>query len=339
MKRGSVSPTRRLRRGLIWAGLLTLLAACALIAVAGSGPVEDRLATATPWWLVVAALLELLSCLGFVLTFRLVFPLLERSLARRIAWTELAFGAVVPLGGAGGVGIGAWILHAKGVRLGLVARRSGVLFLLTSAINALVLALSGLGLGSGLLDGRHRITLGLLPAVLALVIVAVFVATDVLRSRLTKSGRLGASLRAIADTTRMTRRLLLAGDWRAAFAAGGYLLFDIAVLWACFHAFGYDPPAAAILLGYQIGYLANLVPVPGGIGPLDGGLSGALLLYGTPPGPTLAAVVVYHAIALWLPTLGGTLAFASLRGTLDKPLPAAVRRRIERRARYAVRAS
>jgi uncharacterized membrane protein YbhN (UPF0104 family) len=79
--------------------------------------------------------------------------------------------------------------------------------------------------------------------------------------------------------------------------------------------------------------LANLVPVPGGIGPLEDGLTGALLLYGTRPGPTVAAVIVYHAIALWLPTIGGTIAFASLRRTLHKPLPAAARRRIERKQR------
>jgi hypothetical protein len=45
---------------------------------------------------------------------------------------------------------------------------------------------------------------------------------------------------------------------------------------------------------------------------------------------TLTAVIVYHMIALWLPTIGGTIAFATLRGTLNKPLPSAVRRRIRK---------
>jgi uncharacterized membrane protein YbhN (UPF0104 family) len=121
----------------------------------------------------------------------------------------------------------------------------------------------------------------------------------------------------------------MAGDWRLV-AAAGYLLFDIAVLWACFRAFGAEPPLAAILLGYQLGYLANVVPVPGSLGALEGGLTGALLLYGTSPGPTLAAVIAYHAIALWVPTIGGTIAFASLHGTLRRPLPAGVGRRIQR---------
>ena len=54
----------------------------------------------------------------------------------------------------------------------------------------------------------------------------------------------------------------------------GYLIFDIAVLWATFAALGNNPPLAPLTLGYIMGYLANLVPVPGGVGVLDGGLIG-----------------------------------------------------------------
>lgn len=69
-------------------------------------------------------------------------------------------------------------------------------------------------------------------------------------------------------------------------------------------------------MGYQIGYLANLVPIPGGVGILKGGMLGALLLYKLPAGPTAAAVVIYHAIALWVPALGGTIGFTRLRRTV-----------------------
>jgi hypothetical protein len=43
---------------------------------------------------------------------------------------------------------------------------------------------------------------------------------------------------------------------------------------------------------------------------------GALLLYGLPAAPTAAAVILYHGIALWVPTLGGTIGFARLRGAV-----------------------
>jgi uncharacterized protein (TIRG00374 family) len=96
----------------------------------------------------------------------------------------------------------------------------------------------------------------------------------------------------------------------------GYLLFDIAVLWACLRAFDAHPAVLAVVVGYQVGYLSNLLPIPGGVGVLEGGLLGALLLYGLPAASTAAAVILYHAIALWVPTLGGTIGFARLRGAV-----------------------
>jgi uncharacterized membrane protein YbhN (UPF0104 family) len=258
---GSRTPGGRLRRGLIWAGLLTLLGVTAVLALPGLQRVQQRLHAATPGWLAAAVLLELLSCLCFVATFRLVFPLVSRRLGAQIAWTEMAFGAVVPLGGAGGMTVGAWILHEKGVSLRLVAMRSGVLFLLTSAINVIVLALGGLGLGTGLLSGRHALTLGLVPAAVAVVVLAVVSTADFWGKPGTTRRRLTDWITSTTATIRMTRTFLLSPDWKL-LAAFGYLLFDVAVLWACFRAIGAHPPIAAIVMGYQIGYLANLVPVP-----------------------------------------------------------------------------
>jgi uncharacterized membrane protein YbhN (UPF0104 family) len=67
------------------------------------------------------------------------------------------------------------------------------------------------------------------------------------------------------------------------------------------------------VLAYLVGYLACLIPVPGGIGVVDAGLAGALIAYGAPPTQAGAAVLVYHAIAFWLPAIGGGAAFATLR--------------------------
>ena len=88
------------------------------------------------------------------------------------------------------------------------------------------------------------------------------------------------------------------------------------MLWACLRAVGASVPLLALVVGYQVGYLANLVPIPGAIGVLEGGLLGALVLYGLPAEPAAAAVVMYHAIALWVPTLAGTVSFVRLRKTV-----------------------
>jgi hypothetical protein len=102
--------------------------------------------------------------------------------------------------------------------------------------------------------------------------------------------------------------------------AFAYLLCDIAVLWACLRAVGVSAPILPLIVGYQVGYLSNLIPIPGGVGVLEGGLLGALLLYGLPAAPTAAAVILYHAIALWVPTLGGTYGFLRLRRSMGVPV-------------------
>jgi hypothetical protein len=96
----------------------------------------------------------------------------------------------------------------------------------------------------------------------------------------------------------------------------GYLGFDIAVLWVLLNALGPPPSVAVVVLAYSIGYAANTLPIPGGIGVLDAGLTGALVLYGVSPVRAAAAVIVYHAIAFWIPGLGGLGAYLRLRPRL-----------------------
>jgi uncharacterized membrane protein YbhN (UPF0104 family) len=98
----------------------------------------------------------------------------------------------------------------------------------------------------------------------------------------------------------------------------GFLGFDIAVLGASFAAFGYSPAIGVLVLGYLIGQLGGNIPIPGGIGAVDGGLIGTFALYHQPLAVTTAAVLIYHAIALWVPALIGSVAFLQLRRTLER---------------------
>jgi putative heme transporter len=91
--------------------------------------------------------------------------------------------------------------------------------------------------------------------------------------------------------------------------------FDIAVLWACFHGFGEPPPTAVIVMAYFTGMLGNLLPLPGGVGGVEGGMIGAFLAFGVPGGLALVAVLTYRAFAFWLPTVPGLLAYLQLRRT------------------------
>ncbi|MGN6166991.1 MAG: lysylphosphatidylglycerol synthase domain-containing protein [Solirubrobacteraceae bacterium] len=285
------------------------------LAVPDLRPVLDRASEASAAWLVLAVGLELASCLGYVATMRLVLPRGPAREVRRLAWAEMAFGAVVPAGGAGSLAVGAWAMRAWGVAWSRIANRSAVVFLLTSAVNVLVLGVGELGVLAGLGYAHTAVVYGLVPAVVAVVVLGFFLLLPRLVGRHRSGGRVMNALERVASWVSDTMKIAFTPDWRL-LGAMGYLVFDIAVLWACLRAVGVTAPVFALVLGYQIGYLANLVPIPGGVGALEGGLLGALLLYGLPAAPTAAAVVLYHAIALWLPTLGGAAGFVRLRRAL-----------------------
>jgi uncharacterized membrane protein YbhN (UPF0104 family) len=313
--------TRRLRNGLIWTGGLAAMLLGIGLAVPDLRGVIDRASHAGVGWLAIGVGLEVASCLGYVAVMRLVLPRAPARDVRRLAWAEQAFGAVVPVGGAGGLAVGAWAMRNWGVAWSRIANRSAVIFLVTSAVNAAVLGLAGVAVLFGLGHVHQTLIYGLIPAVFALGGLAFFMSLPWLVNPATaERGRLGAGLSRFATWVRDSETVAFTPNWRL-IGTVGYLVFDIAVLWVCLRAVGVTASVPALVVGYQIGYLANLLPVPGGIGVLEGGLLGALLLYGLPAAPTAAAVVLYHAIALWVPTLGGTYGFARLRSALAARRP------------------
>jgi uncharacterized membrane protein YbhN (UPF0104 family) len=94
--------------------------------------------------------------------------------------------------------------------------------------------------------------------------------------------------------------------------------FDVLALAASFEAFGVGPSLGAFVFAYVIGQLGGLVPLPGGIGGLDLGLVGALLLYGVNGTDAVVAVLAYRGLLLTIPALVGLPALASLRGRLRR---------------------
>jgi uncharacterized membrane protein YbhN (UPF0104 family) len=323
---------KRLRNGIISLVVLVILVGALLLAVPGLRDVADKIADVDPWVIALAVGLEVLSCAGYVLAFRMVFYRIPRLLAIRVALSEMAFGAVLPVGGAGGIAIGAWVAKAKGGSLRRFMERSAVLFLLTSGINAATLALAGLLVGVGVLHAPHHLLLGLVPGVIAAGGVALFWFVPSVAARFVLVEDSGRFVRWLHTTGRVVddaKDEIKHPNWRLA-GAVGYLWFDIAMLWVSFRAFGDAPPVGALTLAFLIGYLGNVIPVPGGIGALDGGLTGALVLYGADPASAAAAVLVYHAIVLWIPTLLGTLAFLRLRPTLHEPIVLGPERRARR---------
>ena len=69
-----------------------------------------------------------------------------------------------------------------------------------------------------------------------------------------------------------------------------------------------------IVLAYFVGMLGNALPLPGGIGGVDGGMIGAFAAFGVSSDYAIGAVLTYRAFAFWLPTLPGAVAYFQLRG-------------------------
>ena len=89
--------------------------------------------------------------------------------------------------------------------------------------------------------------------------------------------------------------------------------FQIAVLWAAFHAFGDAPPLAVLIQAFFVGMLGNLLPIPGGVGGVEGGMIGAFAAFGVDAGLAVVAVLVFRAFTFWLPLIPGVIAFFQLR--------------------------
>jgi len=318
---------RRLARRTLQIVAVLAVAGLILLLTPGLGQVRELLTEARPGWVALAVALEGLSCVSYVLMFRPVFC---RNMPWRTSWeiglAELGAGSIVPASGAGGLALGAWILREGGMPAEQIARRSVAFFLIKSSVNFVAVAVVGTVMAFGLAGPDQPLWLTAVPAAGATLVIAAVLLVPRFGVGSPVSPDAGRTRRAVREV----RKALVGGTAEAVqivrsrnvlVIAGslGYWAFDNAVLWAAFHAFGYSPPITIVLMGYLIGQLGGLLPLPGGLGGIDGGLIGTLVVYGTDAAVTTAAVLVYRAILFWLPLLLGAAAFVSLRRGLNQP--------------------
>jgi uncharacterized membrane protein YbhN (UPF0104 family) len=286
----------------------------------------ERLTSGDGRWLLLALGFEAISFLGHIVLFRAVSVDAGSRVGMR-ASTEITLAGHVATrlfasGGAGGVALTAWALHRSGMDRREVAARMTTFIVLLYSVYMFALIGGGLGLFLGLLPGDAPVALTLVPAALGVAVVSIVLSMPYVARRLERLGarheRVGKAGPAAAalgdgvrDSLRMARRLdpglLGALLWWAG---------DIAVLWAAFNAFGEAPAVAVIVIAYFVGMLANTLPLPGGVGGVDGGMIGALIAFGVDPGLAVVAVLAYRGFAFWLPIAPGALAWVSLRRTV-----------------------
>jgi uncharacterized protein (TIRG00374 family) len=328
-------------RNLIGFALFVVLAIVALYfllpQVAGLEDTWHRAEQGSPIWLGIAALFTVGMFGGYVLLFHGVFA---REAAGRLTLREsyqvcmagLAATRLFSAGGAGGIVLTAWAMRAAGLRRRVVADKTVSFLVLTYLVYMAALIVFGLGLFLGVFPGPNPLTMTLIPATLALVVTVLgvsiaFVPTDFerrLHSLALRHGRVGrlaqraATVPATASAGMRDALAHLRSRDPALLGAFVYWACQIAVLWASFRAFGSSPALAVLVVAFFVGMLGNLLPLPGGIGGVDGGMIGAFAAFDVDAGLAVVAVLVYRGFTFWLPTLPGVLAYLQLRKTVER---------------------
>jgi putative heme transporter len=307
--------------------------------LAGVGKTLNRIEAGDAWWLAAGVVLELLSFAGYVVLFRTVF-VRDPYPPKRIGWLEsyeitmagLVATRLFAAAGAGGVALTAWALRRSGMEPRLVACRMVAFMVLLYVVYAGSLLIDGIGLGVGLFPGGGSFAITIVPAIVAAVLFALAGAMAMLPGDLERrlegwasgSGRAAhwiarsVTVPALAASGVRTAIDLIRSRNPGLLGALAWWGFDISVLWAMFHAFGSPPPFTVIWMAYFVGTLGNLLPLPGGLGGVEGGMIGAFAAFGVQLDLAVVAVLSYRAISFWLPTLPGVVAYLQLRRTVAR---------------------
>jgi uncharacterized protein (TIRG00374 family) len=331
---------RMTRRRFVLGGLLILGVVAILYygvpRLAGLDETWHRIEQGDPWWLALALGFCALSFGGYVLLFQYVFVEGGARIGLResyqITMASLAATRVFAAGGAGGIALTAWAMRRAGMAARIVAERTMVFLVLTYFVYMTAMLVTGVLLRVGVLAGPAPFGLTVVPAAFAgiaivLTLLLSLTPTDLRRrveraaggeGRVARFAAKAATLPAtMSAAVRQSIDHVRARDL-AILGSIAYWGFNIAVLWASFRAFGEAPPWSIVVMGYLVGMLGNLLPLPGGVGGVDGGMIGAFIGFGVDGGLAVVAVLTYRTIAFWLPTIPGAIAFFQLRRTVAR---------------------
>lgn len=335
-------PQVQLSRKMIALGVLFVVSIIAFFVVvlpqiSGLEDTWQRIKDGDPWWLMVAAACTVLSFGGYVLQFHGIFaPGAPRRLAPaeayQVTMAALAATRLFAAAGAGGLAMQAWAMRRSGMSRRMVADRTITFLVVQYWIYTAALVVFGLGLDAGVFSGKAPFAVTVLPAILAIVAMTIagllaLTPTDLQRrlEHITQGGgrfaRIAQRLANVPAAASTGVRAAIGHVRHPDQTLGGafaFWTFNIAVLWAAFHAFGEPPPLAVLVMIYFVGMLGNLLPLPGGVGGVDGGMIGASIAFGVPSSLAIVAVLTYRAFAFWLPTLPGIVAYFQLRRTVAR---------------------
>jgi uncharacterized protein (TIRG00374 family) len=327
-------------RGLLVIGAFLVAAIAALYylipQLAGLDDTWHRIEGGSPYWFFLALLFGVGMYTGYVAMFRGIFASagegrIDWKASYEITMAGLAASRLFAAGGAGGLVLTAWALRRAGMRKREVADKTLTFLILTYIPYMAALVVCGFGLRFGLFPGPDPFGVTVVPAVIAIVLTAIGVAVALVPTDLQRrldgfaqrKGRIGewaqkaANLPASASAGMRDAIEHLRHPDPALLGAVLFWAFQVAVLWAAFRAFGDAPPLAVIIQAFFVGMFGNLLPMPGGVGGVEGGLIAAFLAFGVNFDQALVAVLVYRAVTFWLPMIPGVVAYFQLRHTVE----------------------
>jgi uncharacterized membrane protein YbhN (UPF0104 family) len=293
-----------------WRVLVTALVAVIsvglLLWVAPPGQVLKQIGDMKLSWVLVAIGLELGSCASYPVVFRRFFPEPPAGVSRQVAWMAMGAGALLPGGNIASAGATGILLRRHGVATRRLIERCAALLCLLTLFGFLVNGVAGALLLAQVPGGPHDLLHTGGPILVSIIVLGT--ATLIVLAGRRRGLSAPRVLRGVAGALEGAWRETGTGHWRL-LGGAGFLLLDMGALWASCAATGHPLGFLAIILAYCIGYLATLIPVPAGIGVLDTGLAGTLVLYHFPATSAVGAVLVYHAISIWVPAVGGLIAW------------------------------
>jgi uncharacterized membrane protein YbhN (UPF0104 family) len=303
---------KKLIRGGVLVGVLVAVVVGIIALLPGLDGVRSAISDASGAWISAAALVQLLGIAGAVVFVQLVFFEVPGRLTWKMGGAQMAANVLLPT--AGNTAVGYFTLSSIGWQFEPFAERTAVMIIAPTAPNIVLIAVFGLGMGLGLFGGPNDWYLTYLPAGIAIAILVVAVLAARWGHRLAARTRrrwLREGLHVLSTGVTGSVEVLRRRDWRV-LGTWVEILAAIGALWAALIAVGEHLPFAVVALGYLIGQIAQVIPIPGGIGAIDAGVAGTLALYGADLSKATAGQLIAHALALLLPLLTGAIPAALL---------------------------
>lgn len=291
--------------------MVIALTFAAYLALTTIKPAQLKLSQMNWAWAAAALLAAAFSYVAAAMSLTGFVP--ERLPFRRTVAAQLAgsFVKLVAPAAIGGIALNTRYLQKAGIRSGQAVASVGASQLAGLAGHLLLLFSFGLITGSqtnGDLSASRAVIIGVLTAaVLALVVAAVAPLRRFVLGRL-RSLFFGVVPRML-DLMQTPSKLVT--------GFGGILLLTLSFT-ACLdfsvQAFGGDVSFSAVAVVFLTANAAgSAIPTPGGIGPVEVALIGALTVADVSPTIATPAVFLYRALTFWLPVLPGWISYNVLQ--------------------------